>query len=87
MPSIQQNAWLIGNTASLSIMILKAVLHKEQHFLVAVIEPLLLLKRGVIPPTPADGDSLAPEGCSQVAQVSRTSTYFFDLILEFKAEE
>lgn len=47
MPSIQQNAWLIGNTASLSIMmILKAVLHKEQHFLVAVIEPLLLLKRG-----------------------------------------
>lgn len=47
MPSIQQNAWLIGNTASLSMMmILKAVLHQEQHCLVAVIEPLLLLKRG-----------------------------------------
>lgn len=47
MPSIQQNAWLIGNTASLSIMmILKAVLHKEQHFLAVVTESLLLLKRG-----------------------------------------
>lgn len=47
MPSLQQDARPIGNAPSVSVMMtLQFALHKERHFLAAVIVPLLLLKLG-----------------------------------------